>query len=366
MSTGKGHTVVLDVMGSDCGPEPIILGGLEAARRRGESLHLILVGHKARIDAVLNAVPDRPTNVSVEHAESEVPMDISATEGVRLRDSSVAVGMRLVKEGQAQAFVSPGNTGAVMATALLTLGRMQGVARPAIASTFPTSAGRPCVVLDVGANASCKPLHISQFAVMGSVYAAVTYNLESPRVGLISIGEERSKGNELIFQARGLLNDSVINFVGNIEGRDIMSGEVDVAVTDGFTGNILLKFAESIQPLMVKAIKRQIQTNVFSRFGVMLLLPFLKRMKSTFDYADAGGAPLLGVNGVVIICHGSSNAKAITNAVQVGLGMVEGGVNERIHEQLTNNHFGRHNGSRAQSEDNRDGVVCTASGDDQR
>jgi glycerol-3-phosphate acyltransferase PlsX len=293
-------------------------------------------------------------------------MHVSATDGVKMRDSSIAAGLRLVKTGEADVFVSPGNTGAVMATGLLTLGRLPGVSRPAITSLFPTSGGSPCVVLDVGANADCKPQHLSQFAVMGSVYSSMLLNKESPRVGLLSIGEERSKGNELIFQAQKLLRDSSVNFVGNIEGRDILSGAVDVAVTDGFTGNILLKFAESIQPLLVAAIKRQIQTNIFSRFGVMMMLPFMRRMKDTFDYANFGGAPLLGVNGVVIICHGSSNGKAITNAVVVAHRMASQSINERLRDELVTTHFGTDNGSRDKSEDNRDGVIYTHEPDDER
>ncbi|MFQ6009276.1 MAG: phosphate--acyl-ACP acyltransferase, partial [Candidatus Zixiibacteriota bacterium] len=202
--------------------------------------------------------------------------------------------------------------------------------------------------------------------VMGSVYSSVIFNHESPRVGLVSIGEERSKGNELIFNAQKLLKNSSINFVGNIEGRDILSGTTDVAVTDGFTGNILLKFAESIQPMLVKSIQRQVQTNIFSRFGVILLAPFLKRMKNRWDYAEAGGAPLLGVNGVVIICHGSSNTRAISNAVVAAYEMSAKGIEKRIHDELITNHFGQNNGSRNKSEDHRNGLLCATSPTDQR
>lgn len=303
--------------------------------------------------------------MSVHHAETEVLMHIAATDGVRMRDSSVAVGLKLVKRHQAHAFVSPGNTGAVMATSLLTLGRIRGVSRPAITAVFPTSSGTPTVVLDVGANADCKPHHLSQFAVMGSVYASVVLHKPSPRVGLLSIGEERSKGNDLIFGAQELLKNSKINFVGNIEGRDILSGNTDVAVTDGFTGNILLKFAESIQPMFGKLIKRQIDTNVFSRFGVFLIRPFLRRIGRSLDYAEAGGAPLLGVNGTVIICHGSSNARAIFNGVKIAYEMWLNKVKDRIHDDLITNHFGRENGSKDTRTDIGDGVIHTPSPDDE-
>lgn len=364
MATDQKYTVVLDVMGADNGPEPIILGGIEAARKLGDKLNLVLMGQSDRIETCLASVGDVPPNVTSRHAPREVPMHMSATDGVRMRDSSVALGLKMLRDKEGDAFVSPGNTGAVMATSLLTLGRIKGVVRPAITTVFPTSTGQPTVVLDAGANADCKPIHLSQFAVMGSVYFSIVFNKEAPRVGLLSIGEERSKGNELIFNARKALKNSNINFIGNIEGRDIMSGTVDVAVTDGFTGNILLKFAESIQPMMVTAVKRQIQTNIFSRFGVMLLLPFMKRMRNAFDYAESGGAPLLGVNGVVIICHGASNSRAITNAIVVAVEMASKKVKERIHDELITNHFGRNHDSKDKSQDSRDRVVCTSTSDD--
>ncbi|MBN1212103.1 MAG: phosphate acyltransferase PlsX [candidate division Zixibacteria bacterium] len=364
MATEQKYTVVLDVMGADGGPEGIIQGGIEASQKLGDKLHLVIIGQSELIEKRLSELPEVPGNVSVRHAPAEVPMHISATDGVRIRNSSIALGLKMVKEKTADAFVSPGNTGAVMATSLLTLGRIKGVIRPAITTVFPTSTGRPTVVLDAGANADCKPIHLSQFAVMGSVYYSIVFNKEDPRVGLISIGEERSKGNELIFNARKILRDSHINFVGNIEGRDILSGAIDVAVTDGFTGNILLKFAESIQPMMVKAVKRQIQTNIFSRFGVMLLLPFMKRMQNAFDYAESGGAPLLGVNGVVIICHGSSSARAISNAIVVAVEMASKKVKERIHDELINNHFGRNHDSKDKSQNIGNGIVYSAASDD--
>ncbi len=365
MAGKKQYMVILDVMGADHGPEVIINGGLQAVDRIGDSLQLTLVGCEEQINAVLSKHHNVPDNVSVLHAPSTVPMTISATDGIRMRDSSIAIGLKALK-GKEGAFVSPGNTGAAMASSLLTLGRVEGVSRPAICAVFPTSTGRPIVVLDVGANVDCKPHHLSQFAIMGSVYASVMFDMEAPRVGLVSIGEERSKGNELIFGARKLLSDSTINFVGNIEGRDILSGTVDVAVVDGFMGNILLKFAESIKPLLTKSIQRQIQTNIFSRIGATLLLPFLRRLKSQFDYAKFGGAPLLGVNGDVLICHGSSNSTAINNAVYGAYSMVSRGMKRKIHDELETNHFGQNNGSNNKGQDCRDGVVCSTSTTDQR
>ncbi len=365
MATDSAHTILLDVMGADHGPEGIIAGGIEAARLIGPAARVVLVGHRPTIDRVLAGTVNVPPAVGVLHAETEVPMTIAATDGARMRDSSVAVGLREVRERRADAFVSPGNTGAVMATALLTLGRIEGVMRPAITTMFPTSTGRPLVLLDCGANVDCKPTHLSQFAVMGSIYSSIMFNLEAPRVGLISIGEERSKGNDLVFSARKLLAASHINFVGNIEGRDILSGTDEVGVTDGFTGNILLKFAESVQPMLAKAVQRQIQTNIFSRIGAFLLLPFLRRMAKQFDYAQSGGAPLLGVDGTVIICHGSSSSLAIQNAVLAAYEMAAKGIRERIHEELLTNQLGNTNGAN-KSKDNRDWVVCTASAPDER
>jgi len=366
MTANGTCTVALDVMGADGGPQAIVEGGIAAARHFGDLIHVLFVGRKELIEPILALQKDVPRNISILHADTEVPMHISATDGVKMKDSSISMGLRAVKEDQAQAFVSPGNTGAVMATSLLTLGRIEGVSRPAITAVFPTSTASPTVVLDVGANADCKPQHLSQFAVMGSVYASVVLHNPSPRVGLISIGEERSKGNELIFGAQELLKKSKINFIGNIEGRDILSGNTDVAVTDGFTGNILLKFAESIQPMLGKLIKRQVDTNVFSRFGVMLMAPFLRRLKTSLDYAEAGGAPLLGVNGNVIICHGSSNARAIFNGVKIASDMWTNKVRQRIHDELITNHFGRENGPKAKRADIRDGVAHTFASDDQR
>ncbi|MFQ5499337.1 MAG: phosphate acyltransferase PlsX [Candidatus Zixiibacteriota bacterium] len=366
MSNDRQITIALDVMGADAGEAQIIEGGIEAARHYGGKLNVVLVGCKPELDQTLSQSDTLPGNVSVEYSETSVPMHASATDGLRRRSSSIAVALKLVREGRADGFVSPGNTGAVMATALLTLGRIEGVSRPAITTVIPTANLRPTLLLDVGANVDCKPHHLEQFAVMGSVYSSIMFNNEAPRVGLLSIGEERSKGNELVFCAGEELRKSRVNFVGNVEGRDILSGTVDVVVTDGFTGNILLKFAESFKPLMGRAIQRQIQTNMFSRVGAMLLLPFLRRMRDQFDYSRYGGVPLLGVNGIVIICHGLSNSIAIRNAVGVGMELCSRKIIERIYDELTTNHFGHNNGTKAKSQDHRDGVVCPATANDQR
>jgi len=365
MASAK-QTIALDVMGSDNGPGPIIKGGLEVARLMGSKIEVVLVGNEEAISDILSEISDCPSNYRIEHAAQEVSMKNSATEGMRMKESSIAVACRLVKSGQVDAMVSPGNTGAIMATSLMTLGRIEGISRPALSIVFPTCTGRPTILLDIGANSDCKPIHLSQFAVMGSVYSSIKFEHEAPRVGLVSIGEERSKGNELILGALELIRDSHINFVGNIEGRDILSGTIDVAVTDGFTGNILLKFGESIKPMLVRSLQRQIQTNIFSRTAVKFMVPFLSRAKKAFDYSESGGAPLLGIEGVVIICHGSSNARAVCNAIQGACEMVSHKFTERIKLELTKSNFGKKNDTKNKSESVRDGVVCAAGPDDQR
>ena len=341
MSSDIQGVIALDVMGADTPLSEIVRGGVAAARDLGDDFHLVLVGKSQEIHAELDRISKLPHNVVVKNSDVVVPMGLPATEALRLKDSSISVGLQMVKDNKADAFVSPGNTGAVMASSLVILGRIEGILRPAIAGAFPTATDKPTLVLDVGANADCKPGYLSQFAVMGSIFYSVAFGAKSPRVGLLSIGEERSKGNELAKAARDRLAESNIRFVGNIEGRDVLSGEVDVVVTDGFTGNILLKFFESLQPMMVNAVIRQIRANIFSRFGLWLMFPFMNRMRDRFDYARSGGAPLLGVDGNVVICHGKSNEKAITNAVKQAHNMITGQMQEQIRQHLLTNHFGQ-------------------------
>jgi glycerol-3-phosphate acyltransferase PlsX len=332
--SGKVITVALDVMGADVSPESIMDGGLQAAIEKGDTLKLVFVGKVEVINDFIKKQQRLPGNVIIENAPHSVAMSDSATEGVRKKTSSIAIGLTMQKEGKADAFVSLGNTGAVMASSILILGRVEGVSRPAIVSFFPTLRGRPTLVLDVGANVDCKPAHLFQFGLMGSIYASLMGGRTSPRVGLLSIGEERSKGNEVILQTHELFEKSDLNFIGNVEGRDILTGEVDVVATDGFVGNVLLKFTESVEVFLTKSIKHQIETNIFSRVGAALLSPFLRRLLRTFDYSEYGGAPLLGIDGVSIICHGSSSPKAIKNAVFVATEMVRHRIGDNIREEL--------------------------------
>lgn len=343
--TGNAHPqtksppvqLALDVMGSDHGAAGIVEGGVMAAEDFGPRAHITLVGHSAQIEAALNSFEKRPENITVHHAEGEITMTDSPSDAVRKPDTSVAVGLKLLKSGQVDVFMSPGNTGAVMAGSLLSLGRISGVNRPAICALFPTKDFRVCPVLDVGANTSCKPINLLQFAALGSAYVSAMEGIESPRVGLLSIGEERSKGNELIVKSHELLEKSPLNFIGNVEGRDILSGEVDLVVTDGFTGNILLKFAESIAPFLTNRIRHQVSTNIFSRLGAGLMSPFLGRLRRAFDYAESGGAPLLGINGLVFICHGSSSPRAIKNALGLVCRMAEKNVIAAMRKEMANN-----------------------------
>ncbi len=335
MTEERKPAFALDVMGTDAGPATIIRGAVDAANECRDICKIVLVGREDIIKSELDRYSDLPPNIDVHHAPEEVTMHDSPADAVRRRDTSIAEAIHLHKDGQVDAVISPGNTGAVMGTAMLNLGRLRGVKRPAIASFFPTVERRPTIVLDVGANSDCKPLNLYQFGVMGSIVAGQMFRLDRPRIGLLSIGEERSKGNDLILEAHALLEaNKSLNFIGNIEGRDILMGRVEVVVTDGFVGNVVLKFAESVEGFLTSSIRRQVSTNIFSRFGALLMSPFLRRLRNTFDYAEVGGAPLLGINGVCIICHGESSAKAIRQAIMVAREIVGDQINKKIETEL--------------------------------
>jgi glycerol-3-phosphate acyltransferase PlsX len=264
-------------------------------------------------------------------------MSDSPIEAVRQkRNASINVGLRLQKEGRADAFISAGNTGAVMAASLLTLGRLKGVGRPAIAALFPTEEG-VALVLDVGANSDCKAQHLYQFGIMGALYSRFILKVKNPKVGLLSIGEEQTKGNELTIASHKMLDNSGLNFCGNVEGRDILKGTADVVVCDGFVGNIVLKFAESSGSFMTNLLKKKIRGNLLATIGAFLMKPAFRSLRQSLDSADHGGAPLLGINGVCIICHGNSSPKAIKNALLVAADMVRKQVNNVIQEQLNGN-----------------------------
>jgi len=325
--------IVVDAMGSDDFPTPDIVGAVQAAREYG--VEIILVGDETKIGPVLTAQNPGKLPIRVVHAPEMLTME---DKGMALvlkarrpnSKNSMAVGIDLVKNGQAEAFVTAGNTGAASVTAYFRLGTIPGVDRPGLTPVFPTASGS-CVVLDVGANPDCKPENLLQFAIMGSIYAEKVRGVKNPKIGLLSNGEEAGKGNELIKHTYPLLKDSGLNFYGNIEGKELIGGKVDVAVTDGFTGNVLLKSSEAVAKLLMDKIKEAIQTGgLRAKLGGLLVKPALKGIKKMMDPAEEGAAPLLGVNGLVFIGHGRSDANAIKNAVRVANNAVKANVLESI------------------------------------
>lgn len=304
-------------MGGDQAPRAIVDGAVAAAHALPE-VTVVLVGDEAAIRACLPAAGALPQNLTVRHASQAIGMCDAPGAAIRQkRDSSIAVGMRMVRDGEAQAIVSAGNSGAMMAGAMLILKAQPGVDRPAIATLFPTKRGRT-ILLDAGATADCKPAHLVKFAQLGSNYAATVLDCPAPRVGLLSIGEESSKGDELTKEThQQLLLTSDINFVGNVEPKEMVRGEVDVVVCDGFVGNLMLKACEGMGDLIMSLIKQEITKGWMTKLAALLLRPAFTRVKRLFDYAEYGGALLLGVNGVVVIGHGRSNAQAVENAVRV-------------------------------------------------
>ncbi len=325
--------IVVDAMGSDDFPTPDVVGAVQAAREYG--VEIILVGDEAQIGPVLAAQNPGSLPIRVVHAPEMLTME---DKGMALvlkarrpnSKNSMAVGIDLVKNGEAQAFVTAGNTGAASVTAYFRLGTIPGVDRPALAPIFPTASGS-CVVTDVGANPDCKPENLLQFAIMGSIYAEKVRGVKNPIIGLLSNGEEAGKGNDLVKHTYPLLAESGLNFYGNIEGKELIGGKVDVAVTDGFTGNILLKSAEAVAKLLMDKIKEAILTGgLRAKLGGLLVRPALKGIKKLMDPAEEGAAPLLGVNGLVFIGHGRSDEVAIKNAVRVANNAVKANVLESI------------------------------------
>jgi len=322
--------IAVDAMGGDYAPAVVVEGAVMAQNENHRDLELILVGEREKIDRELFRLKATHLPLEVQNASELITMNDHAVESLRKKDSSIAVGMRLQKEGRVDAFVSGGNTGAVMTHALMTLGRLEGVNRPAIASFLPSEKGI-VVVLDAGANAECKAQNLHQFGVMGSIYTSYVLRKENPKIGLLSIGEESTKGNELTLTTYKLLSeDTSLNFIGNVEGRDVLKGTCDVVVCDGFVGNIVLKFAESIDGFLTWMVKKRVKESLLFRLGAFLVKVSIRDLRKVLDYAEYGGAPLLGVNGVCIICHGESPPKAIKNALKLAAEMVREEVNEHI------------------------------------
>ena len=324
--------VAVDVMGGDNAPHVEVEGAVAAAREFG--VPVTLVGDLERVQAELARYDCKGLDIAVWHASEVVGMHDSASDAVRKkRDSSIRVAFELVKDGKAAAVVSAGNSGATMAAGMFVLKRMKGIDRPAIAQLFPTMSGKT-LVLDVGGNVDCKPIHLVQFAVMGEVYAKFAMGIDAPRIGLLSNGEEASKGNELTRETSLQLNEKAINYVGYVEGRDIFNGRVDVVVCDGFVGNVVLKVSEGLADTVGKMLRSEIKSSFLSQVGYLLCRKAFNNFKKTVDYAEYGGAPLLGINGVGMICHGGSNPKAIKNAIRFAHEYALKGVNSRMAEKL--------------------------------
>ena len=327
-------TIALDAMGGDHAPKSEVLGAVQAARSLG--VKVILVGQQDVVRQELEQVEGyRDLPLEIVHASERVTMEDSAAKAVRTkRDSSMRVASRLVRDGCAQAMVSAGNTGAVMATAKMVQGVVPGVERPALVGIFPTMEKKPVVLVDVGANVDCDPELLAQFAVMAEIYSRKVLHTPNPRVGILSIGEEEHKGNELTRATWPLLKSLNINFIGNVEGRDIYAGEVDVIVCDGFIGNVALKVSEGLVDMFKKVLRESLEASVAGKIGYALSKSSFDAFRKRLDYSEYGGAPLLGVRGGCIICHGRSNANAIKIAFRVAAEFSAGKVNEGIEEVL--------------------------------
>lgn len=324
--------ISVDAMGGDNAPSAVIEGAVYASREF--CIDIILVGNKDVIISELKKYDTDKLPLFIKHTSEVVGMDEPPSIALRKkRDSSIKVGIDLVKSGEADAFVSAGNTGAVMAAATLILRTLKGIDRPAIAVQLPTAKG-PVILIDAGANVDCKPHQLFQFGIMGHEFARYILNREKPRVGIINNGEEQDKGNEATKEAYKMLKKSSLNFIGNVEGKELYKGLADVIVSDGFVGNIALKVSESLAGMIEGSLRDLFMKSWRSKLGYLLINPYLKEFKRTMDYSEYGGAPLLGVNGVCIIAHGSSSPKAIKNAIRQAIELLNGKVNAHIQEDI--------------------------------
>jgi len=323
--------IAIDAMGGDFGPKPIIEGVIEALKEKNFTAYL--VGNEQQIKPL---IPESLLEkVRFINSEDIIKMDESATEALKRKESTIYKSIELLKNKEVDGVVSAGHSGASMSLATLKLGRIKGIRRPSIATFMPTVKNSYVILLDAGANVDCDAHNLFQFALMGEVYAKVVLNQKEVKIGLLSNGEEESKGNSITKEAFSMLKESFSNFYGNVEGGDIFKGEVDVVVTDGFIGNIVLKTSEGVADIIGKLIKEEInKANVLVKFGAFLMKPVFNNLKKSIDYAEYGGAPLLGVNGCVIISHGKSNSKAIKNAIFQAIKFIENDVNEKIKDSL--------------------------------
>lgn len=327
--------IAVDAMGGDNAPKIEVAGAVAAAREF--SIPITLVGDRDLLTSELSHHDVSGLDILIHHASEVVGMHDSASDAIRKKkDSSIRVAFELVKSGLAVAVVSAGNSGATMAAGMFVLKRLNGIDRPAIAQVLPTLLGHT-LVLDIGGNVDCKPLHLVQFAIMGEVYARHVLGVSKPKIGLLSNGEEDTKGNDLTRETNQILKAIAFEYEGYIEGRDIFSGKVDVVVCDGFVGNVVLKLSEGLSEAVGSMLREEIKKSFICKIGYFLARPAFARFKKKVDYAEYGGAPLLGINGVGMICHGGSNVKAIKNAIRFASNYAEKGVNQRMAEKIQEN-----------------------------
>jgi glycerol-3-phosphate acyltransferase PlsX len=327
-------TIAVDAMGGDKAPAPEVEGAIHAAREYGHKV--LLVGNGPAVERELQSHADYAGDLPIEviHASERITMDDNVKALRGKKESSMHVCARLAHSGKADGFLSAGNTGACMAIAMSVFRKVPGVDRPALTGVFPSHKGTPVVVVDVGANVDCEPEMLQQFGLMGEIYSRLVLKIKRPRVGLLSIGEEEHKGNALTREATPLLKSLGINFIGNVEGRDIFSGHVDVIVCDGFVGNVALKVSEGLSEMIRGMLREALEATVTRKIGYALSRSAYTEFKKRVDYAEYGGAPLLGVKGVCIICHGRSDSNAIKNAIRVAADFASSNMNQRIEEEL--------------------------------
>lgn len=328
--------IALDAMGGDRGPEELVSGAIMAAS--GSDVEISLIGDQDRLGSILATHSSSSSRIHLVHASQVVGMDESPFDAIRKKkDSSIMKAFTLHKEGKVDAVVSAGNSGATLAAAIKLLGRLENVSRPGIAGIFPTLKG-PVVMMDVGANVDCRSHHLFQFGVMAAAFSQVLFGLDRPRVGLLSIGEEGGKGNALVKKSHELFQQSSLNYIGNVEGRDTFQGDVDVMVCDGFVGNVCLKLSEGLAEAVMGMLGEEISKSFKAKLGYLLAKDAFVSFKKRVDYAEYGGAPLLGIRGNAIVCHGRSNAVAIKNAIRVASEMARNKVNDRILEFFSIDH----------------------------
>ncbi|WP_028595621.1 phosphate acyltransferase PlsX [Paenibacillus assamensis] len=330
--------IAIDAMGGDRAPASIVEGALEAAKNWSE-LEIILVGDEQAIKPHLS---NQPSNIRVVHTEERIEADDEPVRAVRRKKgASMVMAGRMVREGEADCMISAGNTGALMTTGLLVVGRMEGVERPALAPMIPTMDGKGMLALDLGANMDAKPEHLVQYAIMGSIYREKVHSIKKPRVGLLNVGSEAQKGNELTKAVFPLLEQAPIHFIGNVESRDVLEGACDVLVCDGFAGNVMLKTLEGTAGSLFNVLKQEFTRSWLTKLGAALVMPGLKRLKQTMDYKEHGGAPLLGLNGLVIKAHGSSDGRAVFNAIRQARTALQHNLTETISAEIVRQPSGK-------------------------